>query len=116
MADRIELPIPKGELLPAEERLQNVLNAIEKRIHSERAIRDEFRESAPVEAEGFPGGYLSGFVAGLDLAWSLAKTESLSRGSFGAAVGSEVRTRSGAYPSIPYVKQEDGSWKPKYSD
>lgn len=29
-------------------------------------------------------------------------------------VGSEVRTRSGTFPSIPYVKQEDGSWKPKY--
>lgn len=30
-------------------------------------------------------------------------------------VGAEVRTRSGVYPSIPYVKQEDGSWKPKYT-
>lgn len=31
-----------------------------------------------------------------------------------AAVGSEVKTRSGVYPAIPMVKQEDGSWKPKY--
>ena len=29
-------------------------------------------------------------------------------------VGSEVKTRSGTYPSIPYVKQADGTWKPKY--
>lgn len=29
-------------------------------------------------------------------------------------VGAEVKTRSGTFPSLPYVKQEDGSWKPKY--
>jgi hypothetical protein len=29
-------------------------------------------------------------------------------------VGAEVKTRSGVFPSIPYVKQADGSWKPKY--
>ena len=29
-------------------------------------------------------------------------------------VGSEVKTRTGVFPSIPMVKQEDGSWKPKY--
>lgn len=29
-------------------------------------------------------------------------------------VGSEVKTRSGGFPSVPYVKQEDGTWKPKY--
>ena len=29
-------------------------------------------------------------------------------------VGTEVKTRAGEFPSTPYVKQEDGSWKPKY--
>lgn len=29
-------------------------------------------------------------------------------------VGTEVDTRSGTFSDIPYVKQEDGSWKPKY--
>lgn len=29
-------------------------------------------------------------------------------------VGSEVKTRNGTFPSIPFVKQADGSWKPKY--
>lgn len=30
--------------------------------------------------------------------------------------GTEVKTRSGEFPSIPYVKQEDGSWEPKYEN
>lgn len=30
-------------------------------------------------------------------------------------IGSEVKTRSGTFPSIPWVKQADGSWKPKYT-
>lgn len=29
--------------------------------------------------------------------------------------GTEVKTRSGVFPSIPYVKQENGTWKPKYN-
>jgi hypothetical protein len=29
-------------------------------------------------------------------------------------VGAEVQTRSGGFPSVPYVKQADGTWKPKY--
>jgi hypothetical protein len=33
---------------------------------------------------------------------------------FTVPVGTEVRTRSGVFPSVPYVKQQDGSWKPKY--
>lgn len=33
---------------------------------------------------------------------------------YSAPVGAEVKTRSGTFPSIPYVKQVDGSWKPKY--
>lgn len=36
--------------------------------------------------------------------------------SYVAPVGSEVKTRSGTFPSVPYVKQEDGGWKPKYTD
>lgn len=28
--------------------------------------------------------------------------------------GTEVNTRSGTFPSVTYVKQEDGTWKPKY--
>jgi len=31
-----------------------------------------------------------------------------------ARVGAEVKTRSGTFPSVPYVRQADGSWKPKY--
>lgn len=31
-------------------------------------------------------------------------------------IGSEVKTRSGVFPGMPYVKQKDGSWKPKYSE
>jgi len=29
-------------------------------------------------------------------------------------VGSEVKTRSRGLPSVPYVKQADGTWRPKY--
>lgn len=31
-------------------------------------------------------------------------------------VGTEVKTRAGTFPSIPFVKQEDGTWKPKYKE
>jgi hypothetical protein len=49
----------------------------------------------------------------LDGAWSFGvdQLESVST----VPVGTEVRTRSGVFPSVPYVKQEDGSWKPKYA-
>ena len=28
--------------------------------------------------------------------------------------GTEVKTRSGGFPSTPFVKQADGTWAPKY--
>lgn len=40
----------------------------------------------------------------------------MSAGGHIPEVGSEVKTRSGTFPSVPYVRQEDGSWKPKYGE
>lgn len=71
---RVRLPIPEGELLPAEERLQKVLKAIEDRMRSEQ-IRLKFGyDFTPEQEEGHRS-----FIQGLDIAWSLAKTESLRR-------------------------------------
>ena len=76
--------MPTGELLPAEERLQNVLKAIEDRIRKERDVLDTLVDEYDRDA-----GHVSmqdivcqrGFMAGLDIAWSLAQTEVLRRQS-----------------------------------
>lgn len=78
-----------GELLPAEERLQNVLKAIEDRIRKERAVLDTFvddydRDSGQVSMQDII--CQRGFLAGLDIAWSLAKTESLRTDGSGPTV------------------------------
>lgn len=77
---RIEIPRPQGELLPAEERLANVLKAIEDRLLKERAELDTLED---MYGEGHTNmGDLQcqrGFLAGLDIAWSIAKTEILRR-------------------------------------
>lgn len=73
MIERIKLPIPQGELLPAEERLQNVLKAIEDRLLTEAHLRDGgFNDDG---GDDYLEGHRRGFIAGLDIAWSLAKTE-----------------------------------------
>lgn len=72
-AERIRIEPPTGELLPAEERLQNVLKAIEERIKVERAVLDEMCEKGWYESVKEQRAFLSG----LDIAWSLAKTETL---------------------------------------
>lgn len=110
MVDRVLIEAPKGELLPAEERLENVLAAIVDRIKVERSKLDKMDDF------GIGVTQQRSFLSGLDIACSLAKTESLRRDGVETVsrVGSEVNTRSGSYPSVPYVKQEDGTWKPKY--
>lgn len=97
MADRIKLPIPQGALLPAEERLQNVLKAIEDRMREEHAELDkqwetllegEMVDTAPFEAR-------RSFLNGLDIAWSLAKTETVRRGRCASKF-----TRAGLLPGV----------------
>jgi len=75
MAKRIKLPIPEGALLPAEERLQNVLKAIEDRIHYERAELETMEQHGWYESVKEQRSFLQG----LDIAWSVAKTESMRR-------------------------------------
>jgi hypothetical protein len=72
MGGRIQIPIPQGELLPAEERLANVLKAIEARLKEEQ---DNLKPYGNLELE-IRKRY---FISGLDIAWSLAQTEALRR-------------------------------------
>jgi hypothetical protein len=74
MNERVKLPMPEGELLPAEERLQNVLKAIADRMREERAELDKMDE------DGIGATQQRSFISGLDIAWSLAQTEILRRG------------------------------------
>lgn len=82
MAERIQIPIPTGDLLPAEERLENVLKAISDRLMYEKGEWEQmlreldmgfWTEDSPELAKQ------RNFMSGLDIAWSLAKTESLRR-------------------------------------
>jgi hypothetical protein len=80
---RITLPHTASALLPAEERLQNVLKAIEDRLLTEqrslRNCQDLYElDMGHVDLEDVERQ--RGFVSGLDIAWSLAKTEILRRG------------------------------------
>lgn len=74
MNERVRLPIPEGELLPAEERLQNVLKAIRDRLLAEN-MRLKFGYDFTPEQEERQRS----FIQGLDIAWSLAQTEILRR-------------------------------------
>lgn len=65
---------PDTELLPAEERLQNALMVIEKRIKFEQMIL-----SSIIPDDGPVAEKQRAFVQGLDIAWSLVSTESLRR-------------------------------------
>lgn len=65
---------PDTDLLPAEERLINALEAIEKRIEFEQMILSSIVPDNGPLAENHRQ-----FVQGLDIAWSLAQTESLRR-------------------------------------
>lgn len=80
-AERIQLPIPTGELLPAEERLENALKAIEDRLHHEKAEWDRMQRDLdngwPLQPEDFSKQW--NFIQGLDIAWSLVSTEKLRR-------------------------------------
>lgn len=77
MAKRFWIKPPTGELLPAEERLENALKAILDRMREERTIRDQMDPDH--DATGSEVNWQQGFIAGLDIAWSLVKTESLGR-------------------------------------
>jgi len=82
MAERITLPHTAGALLPAEERLQNVLKAIEDRVKLERAYLNEIGSTVDLDTQAGEDAYNAQhyYLSGLDIAWSLAKTESLRRG------------------------------------
>lgn len=71
-AERVKIEPPTGELLPAEERLANVLKAIEARMKEEQ---DTLKPLGNLELETRKRY----FISGLDIAWSLARTESLRR-------------------------------------
>jgi len=62
------------DLLPAEERLQNALKAIEKRIEFEQMILSSIVPDGGIVAEK-----QRSFIQGLDIAWSLVSTASLGR-------------------------------------
>lgn len=71
----VELSLsPDTDLLPAEDRLKNVPKAIEKRIEFEQMIL-----SSIVPDDGPVAERQRAFIQGLDIAWSLAQTESLRR-------------------------------------
>lgn len=74
---RFRIKPPEGELLPAEDRLQNALKAILDRMREERTVRDKMYPDHNVT--GGEVNWQHGFLAGLDIAWSLVKTESLGR-------------------------------------
>lgn len=88
---RVKLPIPQGELLPAEERLANVLKAIEDRMRKERAELDNMFEKGWYESVKEQRS----FIQGLDIAWSLVKTEILRRGACDSKF-----TRGGLFPGL----------------
>lgn len=70
------------ELLPAEERLQNALKAIEDRLLYEKGEWDQMLRELDMGFWTDDSPELSrqrNFMSGLDIAWSLAKTESLRR-------------------------------------
>jgi len=82
MAERIQLPIPTGDLLPAQERLENALNAIKNRLLYEKGEWDQmlreldmgfWTEDSPELAKQ------RSFMQGLDIAWSIAQTEAVRR-------------------------------------
>lgn len=81
MAERIQIPVPTGELLPAEERLENIIKAIESRLLYEKGEWDQMNRDLengwPLQPEDFSKQW--NFVQGLDIAWSLATTEKLRR-------------------------------------
>jgi hypothetical protein len=70
--ERVKIPIPTGELLPAEERLANVLKAIEARLKEEQATLKPYGNLDIEIRKRY-------FISGLDIAWSLAQTEALRR-------------------------------------
>lgn len=76
---RIRIKPPQGELLPAEERLQNVLKAIVDRILEEQAILRSMEDHVDLDSQTGEDAYIAkrNFISGLDIAWSLAQTESL---------------------------------------
>jgi hypothetical protein len=97
----IRIEPPQGALLPAEERLQNVLKAIEDRMREERAMLMEIPEDDPdYEAMIIRK---RNFMSGLDIAWSLAKTESLRRGRCASQF-----TRNGLLPGLNECELEHG--------
>jgi flagellar basal body rod protein FlgB len=79
--NRIRIEPPEGELLPAEERLQNVLKAIEDRVKLERAYLNEIGNTVDLDTQAGEDAYNRQhyYLSGLDIAWSLVKTESLRR-------------------------------------
>lgn len=106
MNERVKLPIPEGALLPAEERLQNVLKAIEDRLRYEKGEWEQmlreldmgiWTEDSPELAKQ------RSFIQGLDIAWSLAKTEILRRGRCASKF-----TRAGLLPGLNECELDHG--------
>ncbi len=74
-AEHVQIQPPEGELLPAEERLANVLKAIEDRLLTEVRNAHELEYRCEDDTQEYED--LRSFIGGLDIAWSLAQTESL---------------------------------------
>lgn len=73
---RFRIKPPEGELLPAEDRLQNALKAIEDRLLAEQKV---LRVMEELDLDEDTIETHRQFMQGLDIAWSLVKTESLGR-------------------------------------
>lgn len=89
---RFRIKPPEGELLPAEERLQNALKAIEERMLYEQV---EWHSMLMEQEQGFPHTDEAmerqrSFIQGLDIAWSLVSTESLGRQTPGSENTSNI--------------------------
>lgn len=81
MAERIQIPIPMGELLPAEERIANIMKRLIDRLNYEAGelhqLTKEYEEGWGHSEEVM--NKQRNFLQGLDIAWSLAHTEATRR-------------------------------------
>jgi hypothetical protein len=81
MAERIQIPIPTGELLPADERIRNILNALTDRLNYEASdlhqLTKEYEKGWGHSEETV--NKQRNFLQGLDIAWSIAHTEATRR-------------------------------------
>lgn len=81
MNEKIQLPVPTGELLPAQERIANILKCLTDRLNYEAGelhqLTKEYEEGWGHSEEVV--NKQRNFLQGLDIAWSIAHTEATRR-------------------------------------